>query len=264
MSQPRSCLLLAALVLTACEGRDDSTAPSTGTARVRIVNVSPTVSALDATRLDASLATGLAYGAVTPATGYGSSPAGPGDLTVRNGGVTIFNAQTPLRRDSATTILMLGSTDAAFAAGSARTFQPITLRDTAAVPASGAWLRIVHAADSVAVSTVTAGLATSGVDIYVYPQGTTRPTAAPVAGAALRLINATYRTVTAYLPLTAAGAYQVEVFVTGAAPATATPLISTVATLAAGSKATVIARRPLVGATAAPLNAFGLVLLSEQ
>ena len=264
MSQPRTCLLLAALVLTACEGPDDSTAPSTGTARIRVVNVSATVSSLDATRLGGSLASALAFGAVSPATGYGSSPAGPGDLTVRNGAVTIYNAQAPLRRDSATTILMIGSTDAAFAAGSARTFQPIALRDTVAVPASGAWLRIVHAADSVAVSTVTAGLATSGVDIYVYPQGTTRPAAAPLAGSALRLINATYRTVTAYQPLTNAGAYQVEVFVTGAAPATATPLISTVATLAAGSKTTVVARRPLVGATTAPLNTFGLVLLAEQ
>jgi len=254
-------LVAAPAVLLGCDERDDVTSPSTGTARVRVVHVSPTASALGVSRTDAPLATALTYGAVSPATGYGASPAGPGILRVTDaGGATVFNAQIPLLRDTAQTIVLLGNPGAAFAAGSARTFQPVALKDTAAAPAAGAWLRLVHAADSVAA---TAGAATSGVDIYIYPQGGARPTAAPAAGTAIRIINASYRAVTAYLPLTTPGAYTVEVFVTAAVPATATPLIATTVTLANLSKATVVARRALAGATTAPLNAFGLVLLPE-
>jgi hypothetical protein len=242
--------------------REESTAPSTGTARVRVVHVSPTASALDVTRSGAAIATALAFATVSPTTAYGSSPAGPGELLVRDAtGATLFNAQFPLLRDTAMTIVALGTPGSTFAAGSARTFQPFVLRDTAAAPSAGGWLRIVHAADSVAAGT--GGAAASGVDIYIYPQGTPRPTAAPAAGAAIRIINASYRAVTGYLPLTATGAYTVEVFVTGAVPTTATPLIATTVTIANLSKATVVARRAQVGATAAPLNAFGLVLLPE-
>jgi len=257
-----SLLLLVAVpaVLFGCDERNDVTAPSTGTARVRIVHVAPTAPVLDVARSGATLATALTYGAVSPATGYGASPAGPGVLRVTASGTTLFDAQIPLLRDTAQTIVLLGNPGAAFPAGSARTFQPVALKDTAAAPAAGAWLRLVHAADSVAA---TAGAATSAVDIYIYPQGGARPTAAPAAGTAIRVINASYRAVTAYLPLTTPGAYTVEVFVTGAAPATATPLIASTVTLANLSKATVVARRALAGATTAPLNAFGLVLLPE-
>lgn len=247
--------------LSGCLEREDTTAPSTGTARVRVVHASPTSSALDVSRSGAALGTALTYATVSPASAYGSSPAGPGVLLVKDAsGATLFNAQIPLLRDTALTIVAVGNSGAAFPAGSARTFQPIALRDTAASPAAGGWLRIVHAADSVAAN---AGVATSGVDIYIYPQGSPRPTAAPTAGAAIRIINAAYRAVTGYLPLTAVGAYTVEVFVTGAAPTTATPLVATSVTIANLSKATVVARRAFVGATAAPLNAFGLVLLPE-
>jgi hypothetical protein len=264
MPFPRRLLLVAPLILTGCLERDDTTAPSTGTGQVRVVHVAPTVGALTVTREGSSLASALAYGASAPATGTGSSPAGPGVLTIRadGDGTTLFSAQAPIARDAGTTIVLVGNTGAGFTAGSARSFQPLVLRDTTASPSAGAWLRIVHAADSVA-ATGTPAVANSGVDIYVYPQGTPRPTAAPAAGAALRLINATYRTVTAYQVLTTAGAYQVEVFVTGAAPATATPLVSTLVTLANASKATVIARPARPGATTAPLNAFGLVLIPE-
>ncbi len=254
--------VVALAALGGCLEREDVTAPSAGTARVRFVHASPTASALDVSRSGAALATALAYSAVSPATLYGSSPAGPGVLLVKDAsGATLFNAQIPLLKDTAMTIVAVGTAGAAFPAGSARTFQPIALRDTAASPAAGGWLRIVHAADSVAANT--AGVATSGVDIYIYPQGSPRPTAAPTAGAAVRIINAAYRAVTGYLPLTTAGAYTVEVFVTGAAPTTATPLVATSVTIANLSKATVVARRASVGATAAPLNAFGLVLLPE-
>lgn len=259
-----SLLLLAAVpvVFSGCEGRNDVTAPSSGTARVRIVHVAPTASPLTVSRSGETLATALAYGSVSPATSYGSSPAGPGVLRVVDAtGNTLFDAQIPLLRDTAQTIVAFGNPGAAFAAGSARTFQPVALKDTVAVPAAGAWLRIVHGADS--VSATTAGVATSGVDIYIYPQGGVRPAAPPAAGTAIRIINASYRAVTGYLPLTAPGAYTVEIFATGAAPASATPLIATSVTLANLSKATVVARRALPGATTAPLNAFGLVLLPE-
>jgi len=259
-----SLLLLAAVpaVLSGCEERNDVTAPSSGTARVRIVHVAPTASPLTVSRSGATLATALAYGSVSPATSYGSSPAGPGLLRVVDAtGTTLFDAQIPLLRDTAQTIVVLGNPGAAFAAGSARTFQPVALKDTAAVPAAGAWLRIVHAADS--VSATSAGVATSGVDIYIYAQGTTRPTAAPAAGTAIRIINAAYRAVTGYLPLTTPGAYTVEVFATGAAPATATPLIATSVTLANLSKATVVARRGLPASSSSVLSVFGLVLLPE-
>jgi hypothetical protein len=261
----RSLLLpVAPVLLLGCLERDDATAPSTGSGRVRVVHVAPTVGTLAVTRLGGELAASLSFGAVAPATGATTSPAGPGVLTIRDvtGNTTLYNEQAPIARDAGTTIVLLGNVGSGFAAGSARSFQPIVLRDTVASPASGAWLRLVHAADSVAV-TGTTPTVSSGVDIYVYPQGTARPTAAPVAGAALRLINASYRTVTAYLPLTNAGAYQVEVFVTGAAPATAVPLVSTTIALTNASKTTVIARRAQPGATAAPLNAFGFVVLAE-
>jgi hypothetical protein len=264
MTLRRQLLVVAPFFLTGCLERKDTTEPSTGTGRVRVVHVAPTVGALTITREGASLASALSFGALAPATGSGSSPAGPGVLSVRADadGATLYSAQAPIARDAGTTIVLVGNTGAAFAAGSARSFQPLVLRDTAASPTAGAWLRIVHAADSVA-AIGTPAIASSGVDIYVYPQGTVRPTAAPIAGAALRLINATFRTVTAYQVLTAAGAYQVEVFATGAAPTTATPLVSTVVTLVNASKATVIARRALPGATAAPLNAFGLLVIPE-
>jgi hypothetical protein len=257
-------IVLAGVVLTGCLKRDDSTAPSSGLSRVRVIHVSPTASALDVRRENDVLSTALGFATTSPATGYGSSVAGPGVLQVRDAsGTSLYSAQAPLVRDSATTVVVLGNVGAEFAAGSARSFQPLVLKDTAATPTVGAWMRIVHAADSVAVSTTTAGLATSGVDIYVYPQGTPRPTAAPLAGAALRLINAQFRTVTGYLPLATAGTYQVDVFVTGAAPATAIPLFSAAVPLTTGSKTTVVARRAQVGATSAPLNAFGVVLLPE-
>ena len=261
MRLTRLASVVALAALSGCLEREDTTAPSTGTARVRVVHASPTSSALDVSRGGAALATALTFAAVSPTAAYGSSPAGPGVLTVKDAsGATLFNAQIPLLRDTAMTIVALGNSGASFAAGSARTFQPIALRDTAAVPTAGGWLRIVHAADSVSAN---AGVATSGVDIYIYPQGSLRPTAAPTAGAGIRIINASYRAVTGYLPLAAAGAYTVEVFVTGAAPATATPLVTTSVTLASLSKATVVARRALVGASAAPLSTFGLILLPE-
>lgn len=255
--------VVALAALSGCDlEREDTTAPSTGTARVRVVNVSPTSSALSVSRSGSALATGLAFATVSPTTAYLSSPAGAGLMDVKDAsGATLFNAQFPLLKDTAMTIVALGTPGTVFAAGSARTFQPFVLRDTAAAPAAGGWLRIVHGADSVAAGT--GGAAASGVDIYIYPQGTPRPTAAPVAGAGIRIINATYRAVTGYLPLTATGAYTVEVFVTAAVPTTATPLIATTVTIANLSKATVIARRAQVGATTAPLNAFGLVLLPE-
>ena len=258
-----SLLLLAAApaMFIGCDERNDVTAPSTGTARVRVVHVAPTASALTVTRSGASLATALAFGSVSPAMAYGSSPAGPGLLNVVDAaGLTLFNAQIPLLRDTAQTIIAFGNPGTVFVAGSARSFQPVALKDTAATPTAGAWLRIVHAADSVSN---TAGAASSAVDIYIYLQGTVRPAAAPAAGTAIRIINASYRAVTGYLPLTTPGAYTVEVFATGAVPATATPLIATSVTLTNLFKATVVARRAFPSATTAPLNAFGLVLLPE-
>lgn len=261
----RPYLLVIPLFVSGCLERDDSTAPSTGVGQVRVVHVAPTVGAVTVTRAGSTLAAALSYGAVAPATGAVPSPAGPGALVVRADAdaVQLFNTQAPIARDAGTTVVLVGNTGAGFAAGSARSFQPLVVRDTTASPASGAWLRVIHAADSV-TATGTPLVASSGVDIYVYPQGTPRPTAAPAAGTALRLINATFRAVTAYQVLTAAGAYQVEVFVTGAAPATATPLASAVVTLANASKTTVVARRAQPGATTAPLNAFGLILLPES
>ncbi len=262
MRLPRQLLTLALPLLSGCLEREESTAPSTGIGQVRVVHVAPTVGALSATREGSALASALAYGSVAPASGTGPSPAGPGVLAIRSDvdGATLYSAQAPIPRDAGTTIVLVGNSGAAFAAGAVRSFQPLVLRDTSAAPTSGAWLRLVHAADSV-TATGTPATASSGVDIYIYLQGTARPTAAPASGAAVRLINATYRTVTAYQVLTTAGAYQVDVFVTGAAPATAIPLVSTVLTLSNATKATVIARRAQPAASAAPLNAFGLVVL---
>lgn len=251
------------LGLAACDGleRNDTTAPSTGSARVRVVHVAATAPAVDIARAGSTIASAVAFGSVSPATGYATSPAGQGVLTVSAGGTAVWSAQAPLVRDSAHTIVALGNVGAAFPAGSARSFQPIVLKDTAvAAPATAAWLRIVHAADSVAVNA--SNVATSNVDIYIYPQGTPRPTAAPAAGTALRILNAAYRAVTAYQALTTAGPYTVEVFVAGATPASATPLIATTVTLATATKTTVVARRASPTA-AAPLNAFGLILLPE-
>jgi hypothetical protein len=260
----RGCLSLCgvAVLATACSDleRDNSTAPSTGSARIRVVHVSATAPAIDVARAGSTVASAVAFGSVAPATGYATSPAGPGILTVSAGGSTVWSAQAPLVRDSGHTVIALGNVGAAFAAGSARSFQPIVLKDTAAAPTAGGWLRIVHAADSVSNN---AGVAASAVDIYVYPQGGVRPTAAPAAGAAIRVLNASFRAVTGYLPLTTAGAYTVEVFVAGAAPATATPLVATTVTVNNATKATVVARRASLGATGAPFNAMGLVLLPE-
>jgi hypothetical protein len=258
----RSIVTVVPVLLAGCLEREDVTAPSAGQGRVRAVHAAPTVGALSVTRAGSDVVSALVYGAVGPATGYGSSPAGSGVLTIRDGAATLFNTDTPIPLTGATTLVMVGNSGSTFAAGSARSFQPLVVRDTAAAPASGAWLRIVHAADSVAV-TGTPAVVSSGVDIYVYPVGTARPAAAPAAGTALRLINASYRTVTAYLPLTTAGSYTVEVFVTGAVPATATPLVATTVALTNASKTTVVARRALPGGTTAPLNAFGLILLPE-
>ncbi|MCY7287841.1 MAG: DUF4397 domain-containing protein, partial [Cryobacterium sp.] len=103
------------------------------------MNASPTAPTLDVTRLGASLATGLTFATVSPATGYGTSAAGPGELTIRNGAVTLFNAQAPLVRDSSTTVVALGTSDPLILPGSPRSFQPIALKDTAATPTAGAW-----------------------------------------------------------------------------------------------------------------------------
>jgi hypothetical protein len=256
---------LVALALAACTELTPYTpiAPSTGDARVRAVHVAPTAPPVTIARAGATLASDVAFGAVVPATAYAATPAGQGELVISAGGNPVYRNNIPLARDSAYTIVALGNVGAGFLPGSARSFQPIVLRDTVARPATGAWLRLVHAADSVAVNTATPPAATSNVDVYVYLQGTPRPTAAPAAGTAIRVLNSTFRAVTAYVPLTNAGTYVVEVFVAGAAPATATPLVNTTVAVTNGLKATVIVRRPQVGASAAPLNAYGLVILPE-
>lgn len=263
-----SFLPFVALLAAACSDltRDDSTAPSTGTARVRAVHVSPNAPAVTVARAGATLATGVAFGAVAPATAYTTTPAGQGELVISDasGGAVVYRNNIPLARDSAYTIVALGNVGAPFVAGTQRTFQPIVLRDTVAVPTAGGWLRLVHAADSVGVNTATPPAAISNVDIYVYPQGTPRPTAAPAAGTAIRVLNASFRAVTAYTALTTPGTYVVEVFTAGAAPATATPLVNATVAIPNGLKATVVVRRPQVGATAAPLNAYGLVVLPES
>lgn len=261
-----SFLPLVALLAAACGDltRDDSTAPSTGTARVRAVHVAPTAPAVTIARAGATLASGVAFGSVVPATAYATTPAGQGELVITAAsGDVVYRNNIPLARDSAYTIVALGNVGAGFVPGTVRTFQPIVLRDTVATPTAGGWLRLVHAADSVGVNTATPPAVVSNVDVYVYAQGTPRPTAAPAAGTAIRLLNAAFRAVTAYLPLTTPGTYVVEVYAAGANPATATPLVNTTVAVTNGLKATVVVRRPQVGATAAPLNAYGLVVLPE-
>ena len=269
MHRRRSSLVpLVALSVAACADLtpDNSTAPSSGAARVRVVHVSPTAPAVTVTRGGASLAQGAAFAAVAPATGYASTPAGPAvlEITGAGGGPAVFRAPIFLARDSAYTIVALGNVGAGFAAGSARSFQPIVLRDTVATPATGAWLRLLHAVDSVGVTTATPPALTSAVDLFVYPQGTPRPAAAPAAGTAIRLLNISFRAQTGYLPLTTPGTYVVEVFRAGVVPATSTPLVATTVALTNGTKATVIVRAPQAGATTAPLNAAGLVVLPEN
>ncbi|MCU0636556.1 MAG: DUF4397 domain-containing protein [Gemmatimonadaceae bacterium] len=245
--------------------RDDATAPSTGSARVRVVHVSPDAPAVNVSRAGATLAQGVAFAAPAPQSGYVTTPAGQGvlEIAAATGGAAVYRNNIPLARDSAYTVVALGNVAGGFAAGAARTFQPVVLRDTVATPTAGGWLRLVHAVDSVGLNTATPPAVVSAVDFYVYPQGGQRPTAAPAAGTAIRVVNASFRAVTAYLPLATAGTYVVEVYAAGAAPATATPLVNTTVAITNGLKATVVVRRPQVGATAAPLNAHGLVVLPE-
>ncbi len=162
------------------------------------------------------------------------------------GSTTPFYNQpgSSITANGAFTLVALGRVTANAAPGATVT----VLADTVGATSTGVLIRLFNAVDYVASSKIG-----TPVDVYVYVQGSARPTTPDVAALA-------WNARSAYLSKTA-GNLQIDVFAAGAA-STGTPLFSTPLTAGANSIRTLVFRDPPAGSVAGTAGA--VLTLSDQ
>lgn len=248
-----SLFVLGAGLLAGGAGCLSSDATGTGTATtqvsgVRVIQVMGDAgSGVDFSLNGATAASALAFGIVAPNPAqqtYAPVAAGSSFAFNATGTTTSFftNAGGALLANTAFTLIAYGRvTPGAAPAGTAA-----ILADTTANSSTGVLVRIFDAVDYVTAGTGTAA------DVYVYPQGGTRPAAPTFAAVG-------YGTRSSYVSVTP-GLLQVDVFA-ATGPHT-TPLFTTTLTTSAGAVRTFILSDPAPSAT---LGSAGTVLiLSDQ
>lgn len=253
---------LAAAGLTGCLSSSDTVTGTgtntTGAALVRLVQ------AMRDTSVTFSFGTSgvsdaIAFGSYVPASGVSCSnyvnyclvAATPPLVVTAAGASTPFYNQTAtaITNNGAFTVIALGHV----AAGATPPATVTILADTTGVTSStSALIRVFNALDYVKSSTTG-----TPVDVYIYVEGGTRPTAP--TDTSLRALG--WNTRSAYVGRTPANLV-VDVFAAGA-PSTGTPLFSTtLGNLSANSVRTLILRNPVAGAGAATPGA--VITLNDQ
>lgn len=234
--------LPAALAGCLSSSTDATTNPVNTASYLRIVQgVSDATNGVDFSVNGAvQISSGLSFGTFYPTqTGlYGQiDPGVTLAFTVTGAGAPFFSrsgATSPLSVGGYYTLIAYGRA----ASGAAPAATGVLLTDTtfsSATPNNPVLLRVFNAVDY-----VTAGLGTA-VDVYVYTQGTTRPTTPTMQAVA-------YGTRSAYVTSTAA-TLTVDVFAAGAA-STGTPLFTAPLTTGTSSVRTLVLLDPVPGATA--------------
>jgi len=246
---------LAAAGLTGCLGNSSNTVTGTGDQSVSFVRIVQVISDA-AGGVDVSLGTNgsaaaVSFGTYVPSSlgAYGPyspvSSAPPLTFSVAGSTTPFYNqigsAITP---NGAFTIVALGRVTA----GAVPPATVTVLADTVGVTPTGTLIRVFNAVDYLTSSTTG-----NPVDVYVYPQGTTRPTTPDVSALA-------WNARSAYLAK-AVGNLQVDVFAAGAA-STGTPLFSTTLTASANSIRTLVLRDPPAGSVAGTTGA--VLILPDQ
>ncbi len=241
LSVARSSVLAlgAALVVGAAAGCVSSDVTGTGTASavagVRVVQVMGDAgSGVDFSLNGQTAATGLAFGVIAPNPAQQQyaliSPASP--FAFNATGVTTAFFSNPGGAFAANTGYLLVAygrvTRGVSPAGTVA-----VLADTGTTATTSALVRVFDAIDYVKANTGTAA------DVYIYPQGTTRPTVPTFAAVA-------YGARSAYAGV-APGTAQVDIF--DAAGAHTVPLFTTTLTLTAGSIRTLLLSDPAPTAT---------------
>ena len=244
-----------ALGLAGCLG-NSSTITGTGSqalALVRLVQVvSDATGGVDIAHGANGTASAMTFGTYIPAVlgifgPYARISAVPQVTASVAGSTTPFYNQlgTTITPNGYFTIIALGRTTANASPAATVTI----LADTTGATPTGTLLRLFNAVDYVGSSPTG-----TPVDVYIYPEGTARPTTPDVAGLA-------WNTRSAYIAK-APGNLQVDVFTAGAA-STGTPLFGTTLTVGASSIRTLIFRDPPAGSVAGTPGAV-VTLLADQ
>ena len=218
---------LAALLPAAAAGCLSSSTDVTGTssaAGVRVVQgVSDAPNGVDLSINGAVTAPNIPLGAVLPSASY--SPIAPGTTFgfAPNGGTTFYNRAPSLLVGVRYTIVAYGRTTANATPAAA----VAVLTDTGTADAARARLRVFNALDYLPPA---GGAAGTPVDVYIYAQGSARPST-PTASVA-------YGASSAYVP-GGVGTLQIDVLAAGTA-STGTPLFSTTVGTSAGVIGTLV------------------------
>jgi len=225
LSSVRNVVLMGSAVITmaGCKADVVASIPTGPQANVRMIYASPNGPLSSLVYNGTTLMSGLQLtvaAPVTPTSGYVGIPTGSTNFAIlQSGGTSLGAATATVASGGNYTLITTGRVSGT----GARAFALNVLNDTTARPATGGWLRMYNAADS-----VNAG---GPVDVYVYVTGTASPATPTVAGLA-------FKAATAYTPYTGgattATSYTVNVVPAGSTNIAANRVASATVTLLDG------------------------------